>query len=139
MTRPVGLSRGEWLSLGFVAVVASVLAVLVTEAIARTIWPEIALFEPLNSYARSVVFTVVPVSVATAVYFWLTRRSKRPERNFLIVAAIVLALSIIPDYALPVASKTVLASSVTAFLHVVAAVVTVTVLIYGHRRIRTSA
>jgi hypothetical protein len=46
----------------------------------------------------------------------------------------VLILSIIPDYLLPVEHKTLLASSVTAFLHVVAAVVTVSVLVTGYRR-----
>ena len=46
----------------------------------------------------------------------------------------MLLLSIIPDYLLPVEYKTFLASSVTAFLHVVASLVIVGVLVSGYRR-----
>jgi hypothetical protein len=45
-----------------------------------------------------------------------------------------LILSIIPDYLLPVEHKTFLASSITALLHVVAAAVTVTILVAGYRQ-----
>jgi hypothetical protein len=46
----------------------------------------------------------------------------------------VLLLSIIPDYILPVPDKTLLASTITAFLHVVAGVAIVGVLLAGYRR-----
>jgi hypothetical protein len=46
----------------------------------------------------------------------------------------VLLISIIPDYVLPVPNKTLLASSVTAFLHVVAALITVVMLVSGYQR-----
>jgi len=129
------LDRNQWVLLGAVAAVVSVIAVLVTQAVATAVWPEIALFKPLDSYPRSAIFTLVPAVVAAAIFAWLASRSAQPEPTFLKLAAVVLVLSIIPDYLLPVAHKTFLASSVTAFLHVVAAVITVGVLVGGYRRL----
>lgn len=104
------------------------------QALAIAIWPDIALFKPLDSYARTALFTLIPAAGATALYAWLTSRKQHPEQTFIKIAAVVLILSVIPDYLLPVEYKTFLASSVTAFLHVVAAAVTVSVLIIGYRR-----
>jgi hypothetical protein len=129
------LDRNQWVLLGVVAAVVSVIAVLVTQAVAMAVWPEIALFKPLDSYPRTAIFTLVPAVAATAIFAWLAGRSAQPEPTFLKLAAVVLVLSIIPDYLLPVAHKTFLASSVTAFLHVVAAVITVGVLVGGYRRL----
>jgi hypothetical protein len=127
-------NREQWALLGLVAAVASVIAVLLVQALAIAIWPDIALFKPLDSYARAALFTLIPALGATALFAWLTSRKPHPERTFIKIAAVVLILSIIPDYLLPVEHKTLLASSVTAFLHVVAAVVTVSVLVTGYRR-----
>lgn len=129
------LDRNQWLLLGVAAAVSSVLAVLITQAIATAIWPEIALFKPLESYPRSLIFTLIPALAATAVFAWFAGRTAQPERPFIKVAAVVLVLSILPDYLLPVAHKTFLASSVTALLHVVAAVIIVAVLLGGYRRL----
>jgi hypothetical protein len=128
------LDREQWALLGLVTAVASVIAVLLVQAVAIAIWPDIALFKPLDSYARAALFTLIPALGATALFAWLTSRKPHPERTFIKIAAVVLTLSIIPDYLLPVEHKTLLASSVTAFLHVVAAVVTVSVLVTGYRR-----
>jgi hypothetical protein len=128
------LSRNQWVQLGATAVVASVVAVLIVQAVAIAIWSEIALFKPLDSYVRSALFTAVPAILATILFAWLTRHRPHPERTFTIIATVVLLLSIIPDYLLPVEYKTFLASSVTAFLHVVAALVTVFVLVRGYQR-----
>jgi hypothetical protein len=128
------LDRNQWLLLGAVTAVASVVAVLIVQIIAMAIWPDIALFRPLDSLARTAVFTAVPAAGATAVFVWLARRRADPVPGFLKIAAIVLVVSIIPDYLLPVEHKTFLASTVTAFLHVVAAAVTVSVLVAGYRQ-----
>lgn len=128
------LDRNQWVRLGVVAVVASVIAVLIVQALAIAIWPDIALFRPLDNYARTVVFTTVPIVVATALFAWLARRRADPVSSFLKISAVVLVLSIIPDYLLPVEHKTFWASTVTAFLHVVAAIVAVSVLVIGYRR-----
>jgi len=68
------------------------------------------------------------------VFAWLARRKTNPVPAFLMISVVVLLLSIIPDYLLPVEYKTFLASSVTAALHVVAAAVIVSVLVTGYRR-----
>jgi hypothetical protein len=128
------IDRGYWVRAGAIAAVASVAAVLLVQAVATALWPEIALFKPLDSYARTVLFTLVPAVAATALFAWLARRSKKPIQRFVQISAVVLVLSIIPDFLLPVEHKTFLASSVTAFMHVVAAAVIVAVLVISYRR-----
>lgn len=134
----VQLDKNQWLRLGLTAAVAGVIAVLIVQVVAIAIWPEIARFKPLDSLARTALFTFVPAMGATALFAWLARRKTDPVPGFLAISVVVLLLSIIPDYLLPVEYKTFLASSVTAFLHVVAAAVIVSVLVAGYRR-QTSA
>lgn len=129
------LTPGQWLAIGGVAAIASVLAVLLTQTLALAIWPELALFKPLDSLARTALFTLVPALGATGVFAWLAARRQEPVRAFTRIAAVVLLLSVIPDYVLPVAHRTLLASTVTAALHVVAAAVIVLVLVGGYRRL----
>ncbi len=131
------ITRSQWFPIGLVTAVTSVLAVLIVQAIALTIWPEIALFRPLDSYARTAVFTLIPAVGATALFAWLVGHKPQPVQTFIKIAAVVLVISIIPDYVIPVSHKTLLASTVTAVLHVVAAIVTVFVLITGYRRLAT--
>ena len=132
---PTQLSSGEWVKLGLVAAIVSIVAALVVQAIAIALWPEIALFAPLDSYARSALFTLIPVAVATLLFAWLVGRDpQRAVQRFITIAVIVLLVSFIPDYLLPVPNKTVLASSVAAFLHVVVALITVFMLVTGYQR-----
>lgn len=130
----VRLDKNQWFRLGLVAAVASVIAVLIVQMVAVAIWPEIALFKPLDSLARTALFTLIPAIGATVLFAWLARRKTNPVPAFLMISVVVLLLSIIPDYLLPVEYKTFLASSVTAALHVVAAAVIVSVLVIGYRR-----
>lgn len=130
----IQLEKDEWVRLGLVTAAASILAVFIVQVLALAIWPEISLFRPLDSYARAAVFTLIPAVGATVVFAWLASRRAQPVPIFVGIAAVVLILSVIPDYLLPVPHKTLLASSVTAFMHVVAAVVTVLVLVTGYRR-----
>lgn len=132
--RAARLDRGVWMKLGFVAAAASIAAVVLVSALAIARWPEIARFQPLNSYLRAAIFTLAPALGATALFAWLVAQRRRPVRAFITIAAVVLLLSIIPDYLVPVPDKTLLASTVTAALHVVAAIVTVGVLVGGYRR-----
>ncbi len=131
----IQLTRSQWFSTGLVAAVTSVLAVLIIQVMALAIWPEIALFKPLDSYARSAVFTLVPAIGATALFAWLVAHKPQPVQLFIKIAAAVLIISIIPDYLIPVPNKTFLASTVTAVLHVGAAIVTVFVLVTSYRRL----
>jgi hypothetical protein len=127
-------ATSEWLKLGLLTAVASIAAVLAGQGVAILIWPEIALFKPLDSYSRSAIFTLVPAVGATAVLAWLANRRANPIPAFLKFSAVVLVVSIIPDYLLPVSQKTIFASSVTAFLHMVAAVIIVSVLMVGYQQ-----
>lgn len=123
-----------WAQIGLMAAVASIAAVLLVQALAIAVWPDIALFKPLDSYARSAIFVFVPAIGATAVFAWLAGRTEQPVSKFITISAVVLLVSIIPDYILPDVNKTLLASTVTAFLHVVAGAITVAVLIIGYQR-----
>lgn len=132
------LSGSEWVKLGLVTAVVSIVSVLAVQALAIALWPEIALFGPLDSYARSALFTLIPVVGATLLLAWLVGRQGRAIQRFITISVIVLLISIIPDYILPVPNKSVLASSVTAFLHVVAAFLTVSILVIGYQRLALS-
>ena len=129
------LTTGQWITIGLITAIASVATVLLAQAVALAIWPDLALFKPLESFARSALFTLVPALGATGVFAWLAARREDPVKVFRRVALVVLLLSLIPDYVLPVAHRTLLASSVAAFLHVVAAVVTVLMITAGYRRL----
>jgi hypothetical protein len=127
-------TTGQWLTLGAIAAVLAAAAVLAVQWIALSIWPDAALFKPLDSYARSAIFTIIPAFLATALFAWLAGRRSDPARAFIRISLIVLLVSFIPDYILPVPDKTLLASTITAFLHVVAAAIIVGVLVTGYRR-----
>jgi len=75
-----------------------------------------------------------PPLVATALLAWLARRSPNPAAAFIKLAALVLLLSFIPDYTLPVPHRTLLASSVAASLHVIAALIITAGILAGYRR-----
>lgn len=123
-----------WAQIGLLAAVASIAVVLVVQALAIALWPEVALFKPLDSYARSALFVLVPALGATGVFAWLVGRRKQPVRDFITLSIVILIVSIIPDYVLPDPNKTLLASTVTAFLHAVAGAITVALLIIGYQR-----
>lgn len=131
------LEKRDWAKIGLATAIVSVVVVLVVQALAIAVWPEIAQFKPLDSYLRSVLFTVVPVVGATGLLAWLVSRKSQPIQTFIKISALVLIVSIIPDYLVPDPNKTLLASSVTAFLHLVAAAVTVPMLLVGYQRRRS--
>jgi hypothetical protein len=128
------MKTGDWVKLGLIAAVVSAVATVIVQAIAIAIWPEIALFEPLGSYIRVVIFTVIPVAIATVLFAWLVNHTAQPVKTFIIISVVVLIISFIPDYIVPLPHKTFLASTVTAFLHVVVAVCTVPILVMGYQK-----
>ncbi|MBK8797411.1 MAG: hypothetical protein IPM07_14150 [Anaerolineales bacterium] len=77
--------------------------------------------------------------LATGLLAWLAYRSADPVRTFLWISLAALMLSFIPDYILPVPNRTVIASTIAAFLHVVAAAIIVPILVIGYRRMMRSA
>jgi hypothetical protein len=127
------LELKDWVRIGAFAAVGSIVVVVIVQALALGLWPEAARFKPLDSYTRSALFTLVPAIGATIVLAQLSRRMAQPIPAFLRVAAVVLLISFIPDYLLPDPNKTLLASSVAAFLHLVAGLVTAGVLVAGYQ------
>lgn len=135
---PSQLGTNQWIRIGLIAAGAAVVAVLIVQFVAIAIWPDVALFKPLDSYPRTVLFTVVPTIGATLIFAWLAAHKPQPVKTFIWISVIFLLVSFIPDYLLPVPYKTLLASSVAAFMHVVAAIVIVGTLVTGYRRQTTS-
>lgn len=75
------LASRDWAKLGINAAVVSIIAVLIGQTLAIAIWPEIALFAPLDSYLRAVIFTVIPVIGATALLAWLVAKQTQPVKK----------------------------------------------------------
>jgi hypothetical protein len=123
-----------WLALGVQAGVAAIVGVLAAQALALNFWPDAAAFAPLDSYIRSALFTFVPALLATALLAYLARHYVDPVPRFLTISAVILGLSFIPDYVLPVANRTLVASTIAASLHVAAAAIIVPMLVMGYRR-----
>jgi len=124
----------QWLILGLTAAVAAIIGVLIVRAAALAIWPDAVLFQPLDSLVRAIIFTLAPAWVATWLLAWLASRSADPVRTFIWISVVVLVLSFIPDYILPVPNRTFTASTIAGFLHVVAAAIIVPILVRGYRR-----
>jgi hypothetical protein len=120
---------------GVVALVVAVAAnvALVLLANAAGIDPEFrALTVPPVAF-----LTVVGVVGATLVYGLLARRVADPDRTFHRVAVAVLAVSLVPDLALPFVdpAASVAGAAVLILMHVVAAAVCVGVLVRGRPRL----
>lgn len=86
-------------------------------------------FEPI-SFSPVTLLTALGVLGAIVVYGALTRRSATPDRTFVVIAAVVLVLSFVPDLALLSSdpAATVPAVIVLMVMHVVAAVACVVML-----------
>ena len=132
--KPATLTITRWLRIGLQAAVGAILAVWLTQIAILALWPELATFKPLDSYARSALFTFIPAMGATAVFAWLTKTQDQPATKFLWIAAGFLLLSIIPDYLLPIPNRTMVASTAAAFMHLVAGIVTAFLILAGYTR-----
>lgn len=125
--------RPDWIKTGVMTAFLSIAAVLSVQILALTVWPDLASFRPLDAYARTALFTLVPALGATAVFAWFVKHQDHPVRKFMIISAVVLLLSFIPDYALPLENKTLLGSSVAAFMHLTAGITTVGVILFSYK------
>ncbi len=132
--KPARLTTTGWLSIGLAAALGSILAVLLAQIIILALWPELAFFKPFDSYARSALFTLIPAIGATAVFARLVKTQDQPAAKFLWIAAGFLLLSFIPDYLLPIPNRTLPASTAAVFLHLIAGVVTVALILIGYKR-----
>lgn len=133
VSKPVAVTRAQWLKIGLAAALVAIVLVVLAQMVALAIWPETAAFRPLNNYPRTILFTLIPAVVATALFAWQAR-SGDPTAKFIKIAAFVLLISFIPDYTLPVPNRTFLASSIAAFLHIVAGLAITGMLITGYHR-----
>jgi hypothetical protein len=127
-TRAVNWGRFALVGLGTVvaAVAANVLVYFIGSALVG--------YDPgfvvLATVWGAVLFTVVPAIVAVLLYAILLRFSGNPARVFTIIAAVVLVLSLIPDitYIPTVPSSSPAQTAVLMVMHVVAAIVIVSML-----------
>jgi succinate dehydrogenase/fumarate reductase cytochrome b subunit len=132
--KPASLTTRRWFRIGLQAATGSILAVLLTQTVILAIAPELAAFKPLDNFARSALFTGIPAIIATAVFAWLVKTKDQPVAKFLWIAAGFLLLSFIPDYLLPIPNRTLVASTAAAFLHLVAGIVTVSLILASYAR-----
>jgi hypothetical protein len=132
--KPATLTTNHWVKIGFQVAAGSILAVLLTQAAILALRPELASFKPLDSYARSALFTFIPAMGATIVFAWLMKTKDRPVVKFLWISFGFLLLSFIPDYLLPIPNRTLQASTAAAFLHLIAGIVTVALILAGYAR-----
>jgi hypothetical protein len=130
-----GVDRSKLLVAGVASVAAAVVANIVAFFIVRGVLDLPADFPPL-SVGAIVAFTLVGTGLGALGFAWLSRRSATPARTYRNVAVVAFILSIIPNL-LAALNPTMFpfpGGTPTAFLalilfHVVAAVVSVTVLL----------
>lgn len=106
---------------GALALVLAVVVNTVVTAVARLLGVGEGL-DPLT-YPPVIMLTAAGVIGATVVYGALVGLTGKPDRNFTVIAAIVLVLSVIPDVAFIPARPggTIVAGVVLATLHVLSA------------------
>lgn len=129
-----GVARDKLLVAGLASVAAAVVANIVAFFIARALFDLPADFPPLSVGAIS-FFTIIGTGLGALVFAWLSRRSVTPFRTYRNVAVVALILSIIPNILaafnpamFPFPGGTATAFLVLTLFHVIAAVVSVTVL-----------
>jgi len=124
-TKGVGVETKELVKRGGIAVVLSVVANLVV--LQAVLIPELVQqFEPLN-VAPVALFSALGAVGATVAYAVVDRFSETPDRTFVVVAAVVLLLSFVPDVLLLQAEPAATVPAVVALIvmHVVVAVASV--------------
>ena len=84
-------------------------------------------FVVLANVSGTIIFTVFPAIVAVPLYAALVRWTRRPERTFTIISAVVLAVSLVPDitYIPTVPGASSGQTAILMLMHVVAAAVIV--------------
>ena len=119
--------RARFALVGLATIVAAVAANVLVWAIGSAVVGYDLRFLPLAGPGGAIIFTVVPAVVAVLLYAVLLRFAGNPARVFTILAAVVLVLSVIPDftYIPTVPGATPAQTAVLVLMHVVAAVVIV--------------
>ena len=127
---PRAVSWGRFVLVGLGAVIAAVLANLLVYLIGSVVVGYDPQFVVLANASGTILFTVVPAIVAVLLYAALTRFTGNPARIFTNIAIVVLILSLIPDltYIPSVPGATSGQTAILMLMHVVAAVVIVSML-----------
>ncbi len=133
---PRTIDWGRYALVGLGTIVAAVVANIIVYFIGSAIISYNPEFIVLSNVSPAILFTVVPAIVAVVLYALLMRFTSDPARIFTIIAAVVLVLSLIPDFAyIPTVPGASTAQAIMlAIMHVVAAVVIVTMLTSFTRR-----
>jgi len=136
MTTPVSSTDRRSLLTAALASVAAAIAVnLVALLLVRAVVDLPAGFPPLTAGSVA-IFTLIGTGLGALVYAWLRRRAAAPGRTYVRVAVVALIISIIPNF-LAMANPAMFpfpGGNATAFLvltvfHVLAAIVSVAVLL----------
>ena len=127
---PRAVNWGRFALVGLGTVVAAVLANLLVYLIGSVVVDYDPQFVVLANPSATILFTVVPAIVAVLLYAALIRFTSNPARIFTNIAVVVLILSLIPDltYIPAVPGATSGQTAILMVMHVVAAVVIVSML-----------
>jgi hypothetical protein len=127
---PRAFSWGRFALVGLGTVVAAVLANLVVYLIGSVVVGYDPQFVVLANASGTILFTVVPAIIAVLLYAALIRFTSNPARIFSNIAVVVLILSLIPDltYVPSVPGASSGQTAILMLMHVVAAVVIVSML-----------
>jgi hypothetical protein len=127
---PRAVNSGRFALVGLGTVVAAVLANLLVYLIGSVVVDYDPQFVVLANPSATILFTVVPAIVAVLLYAALIRFTSNPARIFTNIAVVVLILSLIPDltYIPSVPGATSGQTAILMVMHVVAAVVIVSML-----------
>ena len=127
---PRAVNWGRFALVGLGTVVAAVLANLLVYLIGSVVVDYDPQFVVLANPSATILFTVVPAIVAVLLYAALIRFTSNPARIFTNIAVVVLILSLIPDltYIPSVPGATSGQTAVLMLMHVVAAIVIVSML-----------
>jgi hypothetical protein len=124
------VGRGRFVLVGIATVAAAVIANLLVYLLGSVVVGYNPQFIVLANASGTILFTVVPAIVAVLVYAALMRFTSNPARIFTNIAVVVLIVSLIPDltYIPSVPGATSGQIAVLMLMHVVAAIVIVSVL-----------
>lgn len=118
---------GQFAAVGLATVLAAVLANVAVYYLGDALIGYDPEFLILQTVEPTISMTAIPAVIAVALYAGLLRFSRRPARTFTIVSAVLLALSVVPDftYIPSVAGATNAQTAILVLQHVVAAAVIV--------------
>ena len=127
---PRAFSWGRFALVGLGTVIAAVLANLIVYLIGSVVVGYDPQFVVLANASGTILFTVVPAVVAVLLYAALIRFTSNPARIFTNIAVVVLIISLIPDltYIPTVPGASTGQTAILMLMHVVAAVVIVSML-----------